>query len=212
MKKTLITLIICITTTSLSSCWPTTDDENRHKNNAKLFLNDHLDSTNQKHIYIQDDPIIFMCNIQIPSIKGFDPKKVFSDKISEYSIANFYYNSNYKNWFYNGLADIPNMKATKLKMWRTTRMSKDFEMKYFISKNSLNEQQFYQALAVFICRQPNGEPGTLITENGSNFFSCLKNDGEFIFVSVLWNRDLGRWHLCAVIPETWEEGCYIFTL
>lgn len=122
----------------------------------------------------------------------------------------FWLGDNFKNNFLEKIEkDVP---AADLAVHALTKMFRDDSIRAELT--SEHEETFLTHLYELIARQPNGEPGKLLTDGKANIFYIRDAKGVFWAVIACWNSAYREWYFSArsvSLPFEWAVGCQVFS-
>jgi len=149
-------------------------------------------------------------SVFIPACKSLDVKKCFSVSKEE-GIANFYLGSNYNDWLYNHAGNLENLPGFMLYIYQTTQSTTDREILAQTAGVLLSEAELAQAWGYLISKQPNAEPGKLLTNSYSNVSHVRLDNGGAVAVHAWWSSAFGEWRLHAYAFDLWGVGGLVFS-
>ena len=150
-------------------------------------------------------------SVEIPAIKqGFDPKELLSTKKGK-AIANFYHLRNFEEFLYDNSDKIASCPSFKLNIYQTIRSTTDYEIMSQTKAKPLSETEFFVALVYLISKQPNAEPGILLTSGYANIFHVGLKSGAAVAASAGWRSWNVGWDLDARDLGKWIDGPLVFS-
>ena len=155
--------------------------------------------------------IAFVKNMAIPALSaGFNAQDAFAES-SNKAIANFWHSSDFNEQVSAKLKALPKMPLQNVSVYRTTESTSVSEIALATGAKPMSLEEFSQALAFLVSKQPTGEAGDLLSNGYGNIFFVEVAPYQGVAVDVWWYSENEKWDLNSnPVGNRWNAGNQIF--
>ncbi len=145
----------------------------------------------------------------VPALKkSFDPKELINESGG---IANFYIFSSFQKILDDFKPVMLDTYPMNIKIWETVKSTTDLEIFAQIRTEPMSETEFVKLFVYLISKQPNGEPGKLLTSGYANIFHVRTSSGASVALYAGWGSVSERWYVHARGLDSWDGGERVFS-
>lgn len=124
-----------------------------------------------------------------------------------------YFWDNFRSWILSAIPDSIPAFSTTLSSFTLTRNMYDRDILTELGNPTpFTVSEFAAIMKGMLSKQPQGEPGDLLTDGYANIFYVKLDDGRVVAVLVHWYADYPEWNCYAhdFDNDRWSEGNQVF--